>query len=328
MRLISTAIEQNIALGPLVEARAKDESEPHKTRLLRLARLLDSGMPLANAVEEVHGALTDQDALTVRFGTQTGILDAAIIDRVHRSELALGYRSSNIRQLVPYLIFVTVLALIVTTFWQIRIVPALIDIFQEFNLKPPGPLKVSVLLVNSLASLWYLIPLTFLILWLLLFSPTPGRKIRRQLSSRLMQPIRQLRIADVLHKLGVAKQAGRPMAGVVSTLARYHFDPVLRHQLLFVRNELEHGAGIWASMGAVDLLTPPEIRALDASESLNNCPWVLHELASLKERRVRSRLAALGELALPLVILVFGAFVLLQSLAMFQSMVSIIYSLL
>jgi type II secretory pathway component PulF len=140
--------------------------------------------------------------------------------------------------------------------------------------------------------------------------------------------MRDLRIADVLQKLGVAIRAGRPLEGALSTLARYHFDPVLRHQLLFIRNELEQGANIWQSMRNVGLLNPQEMRVLESSERVGNRPWVLNQLAQLKKRRTTRRLANWSQLALPLVIILLGGFVLLQALSMFQSLFRIVYSLL
>jgi type IV pilus assembly protein PilC len=130
----------------------------------------------------------------------------------------------------------------------------------------------------------------------------------------------------VLEKLSVSTAAGRPIAGALSTLARYHFDPAIRNKLLFVRNEVEQGADVWQSMATAGLITPPEVRVLETAERVGNRPWALEQLAAGKERRAMRRLDRLSELLLPMLIVAMGAIVLFQALSVFIPLVKIIES--
>jgi type II secretory pathway component PulF len=127
--------------------------------------------------------------------------------------------------------------------------------------------------------------------------------------------------ADVLQKIGVALRAGRPVASALSTLARYHFDPTIRHKLLFVRNEVEHGADVWQSLTSVGLLTRPEVKVLTTSQRVGNRPWALSELVAGKQRRTTRRWERRAVLLLPVLLLVMGAFVLVQALVNFQPLI-------
>ena len=124
--------------------------------------------------------------------------------------------------------------------------------------------------------------------------------------------------------IAIASNAGRPMAGALSTLARYHFDSTLRNKLSFVRNEMEQGANLWQSMSAVDLLTDADVRALNLAERLGNRTWVLTQLANAKNRRAIRRLDYASQLVLPAVVLLMGLFVLFQALALFTPLTNII----
>jgi MSHA biogenesis protein MshG len=328
LRLILTATEKDINLGRLVNRWAEDESGVQRQRLRRLALLLHDGAALPDAVEEVRGVLGDEDVLAIRFGAQSGTLAASIRDRLEQSDFALGSRSLPTRHLIMYLCLLGIVASIVITFWEIKIVPALNQIFQEFDIgSPPKALVWSTAIANAVTRYWYVAVAAVFAVWLLLFSRRLGRPIRLQITGRLFRPMRDLRIADVLQKLSVATRAGRPLEGALSTLARYHFDPVLRHQLLFIRNELEQGANIWHSMGNVGLLNPQEVRVLESSERVGNRPWVLNQLAQLKKRRTTQRVANWSQVVLPLIIVLLGGFVLLQALSMFQSLLQLVYSL-
>jgi type II secretory pathway component PulF len=328
LRLIATATEQNLPLSRLIDVWAADESGTQQNRLYRLARLLKEGRPLPDAIEEVRGVLGDEDILAIRFGAQSGTLAATIRDTLDQTDPALALGSSRFRKSLVYLGLLTVVAIAVVTFLMIKIIPALRQIFREFDISAPISLEWSVSLADTVADYWYLFALAVIALWFLVFSSGLGRRLRLSISSRLFRPLREMRIASVLQKLSVASRAGRPIAGALSTLARYHFDPTLRHQLLIVRNEMEHGAEIWQSMGKLGLLSPPEVRALDTAERVGNRPWVLNQLALLKKRSTERRLANWSELALPVIVILLGAFVLLQALSVFESLIHIVYSLL
>jgi type IV pilus assembly protein PilC len=328
LRLIVAATEEEIPLSQLIEAWADDESGVQCNRLRRLAGLLRDGIPLPDAIEEVRGVLGDEDVLAIRFGLQSGTLARTIRDTLDQNDATLADGSPQIRKSVIYLCVVTIVAVAIVTFLQIKIVPMLRNIFSEFDASTPASLEWSEYLASKVAEYWYFFVLAIIGLWLLVFSSWPGRQLRLHIYSRLFRPLRQLRIADVLQKLSVATQAGRPIAGALSTLARYHFDPTLRHQLLVVRNEMEHGADIWQSMGKLGLLSGPEVRVLETSERVGNRPWVLHQLAQVKKRRTARHFAHWSELALPIVIIALGAFVLLQALSVFESLLHIVYSLL
>jgi type II secretory pathway component PulF len=305
-----------------------DESGVQRTRLHRLAGLLQQGVTLPDAVEEVHGVLSEEDALAVRFGIQSGALAATLRDRLNQPEFEADQLPPHFRKSFVYLCLVFTVALVVVTFLQIKIVPALREIAQEFGISPPWALTWSVYLADRAVHYWYLLALGVIALWLLLFSAWPGRQLRLGIFGRLFRPLRDLSTADVLQKLSVATKTGRPLPGAISTLARYHFDPALRHRLLFIRNELEQGVQIWQSMLKVGLLDAQETHALETADRVGNRPWVLNQLALRKKRRSLQRFANWSELAFPIIVILVGAFVLMEALSVFGSLVSIVYSLL
>jgi type II secretory pathway component PulF len=328
LRLIVTATEENFPLSRLIEAWSADESGTQKYRLLRVAALLRGGTPLPDAVEEVRGVLSDEDILAIRFGVQSGTLAASLRDRLQRPEAVSLPSSPRWRKFRVYVCVLLVVGFFLVAFSHIKIVPALHQIFNEFEVPEPEAMKWNVRVADFCAKYWYLFALGIIATWWLVFSSWPGRKLRVGILSRFVRPLRELRVADVLQKLSVASGAGRPVAGAISTLARYHYDPNLRNQLLFIRNEIEQGADVWQSMLKVGLLTKPEAHALETSERIGNRSWVLNQLALLKKRRTLRRLAHWSELALPLIVVLLGAFVLFQGIGVFSFMVQILTSLL
>ena len=327
LRLIVAALDQNVPLAPLLEQWAKDERGGQRRRVQRLAALLKSGRPLADAVEEVPGILRDEDLLAIRFDAQSGTRTAAARQMLDEPPPDSKSPLHAARRTLGYLCVVVPVGLILIAFLQLRIVPVLQRIFQEFGLRLPEALVWSRPVVMTLLGYWWVGLVAFCVLLWCMFSTRGGRMVRNSLVGRWIGSTAQMQSADVLEKLSVGLNAGRPVASALSTLARYHFTPAIRHKLLFVRNEMEQGTGAWQSMAAVGLLTPAETRLLNTAEQLGNRGWALAQLAAVKKRRTEHRMRRAAELLLPAVLLVLGAIVLLQALTVFQPLIEIINGL-
>jgi type II secretory pathway component PulF len=323
LSLIALAIEENLALAPLLDEWAKDERGLQRGRVRQLARLLHSGRPLADAVEEIPGILADEDLLATRFDAQMGTRTDAIRRRLKEPKPA-GRQIHRARPAFIYFAIVLLIGLVFFAFLQFKIVPVFQKMFQEFSYEQPRALGWSIAIAHGLASFWWAVPLALLAAIWCMFSTQTGRFIRNSILGRLLQPLRELHAADVLQKLGIASAAGRPIPGALSTLARYHFVPDVRHKLLFVRNEVELGAEVYTSMATVGLLTPPELRLLMTAERVGNRAWVLDQLAAVKEQRTRLRLNRAAQFVLPAVVLMLAFVVILQALTILGPLVKLI----
>jgi type II secretory pathway component PulF len=328
LRLIAVATEENLPLAPLIETWALDERGVQKERLRRLARLLNSGTPLTDAVEQVRGVLRDEDVLAIRFGAQSGTLSATIRAALDESASVSTSRPNRFRKTLVYGCTVFLIGLPIVAFIQIKVMPAFDQILNEFSMEQPAVAGWSTAVASFVARFWWLGALLVIVLLSTLFSAWPGRFLRHTVFGRMFRSLRELRAAEILHKLSVATSAGRPISGALSTLARYHFDPIIRHKLLFVRNELEQGADVWQSMTAVGLLTPQEVGLLRSAERVGNRPWALKQLADGKQRRTLRRLERMSDLFLPVVVFAIAAFVLVQALAVFVPLTQFICGLL
>lgn len=325
LRLIAVAVEHQLPLAPLLESWSQDERGVQRRRVRRIAQLLQAGRSLPDAVEEVSGALRDSEVLAIRFGSQSGTLAATLAslqrDAVQRPAVP------RVRWTAGYLLLVLSLFFLIALFTYTKIVPAINNIIEDFELEWPTPLTWSINLGLAFEHYWWVIAISVSLLAWSFFSPRPGRFLRNKFLSKFFGPLRNLRAADLLEKLSITSAAGRPVSGAISTLARYHFDPTTRRKLLFVRNEMEHGADVWQSLERVGLLTAPEQNLLAAADRVGNRSWTLEQLAASKKRRIVRLAERLSELLLPLIVFLLGAFVLLQALSLLTPLVQLIYSL-
>jgi type II secretory pathway component PulF len=325
LRLLAVATDTAVPLAPLLSAWAADERGVQSTRVRRLARLLAQGVPLPEAVEQVPGVLKNEDILAMRFGAQSGTLAASLRDAADSLEPS-PLVGPSARKTLAWFIAFGMVAFVLVSFMTLKIVPSYQSIFEDFDLDLP---KSSLLVINFaefFARYWYLPVLAIMaMIWGTL--SFRGHGWVRALVDRISGGIRPIYSADLLRKLSVASEAGRPLAGSLSTLARYHFDPAARRKLLFVRNEVEHGADAWQSMAAERLITPVEAAALHTADRLDNRPWVLRQLAAAKRARIEHRRNRLQQLVFPVVTIAFGIFVLFQAVGMMAPLINLIANL-
>ncbi len=315
LQVLSAAVAERLEVAPLVMSLAQEQRGRYRRRLFRLGKRIAAGTSLPAALEQTPRALSDEQMLAIRFGIQSGTLTEvlrSLVDQHEQSSNPIGHR---LRQIGFYGTFVGVLFFLVLSFLMIKIVPSFNAIMDDFELESTEPLKLLVKITDALVQTGPLIPLMLLFGVWLLKSEYPQRFFRRRVLSRIFKPVARLRSANLLNLLAVAQQAGRPLPGAISTLARYHYDSLIRHKLLFVRNEVEQGTDLWTSLTTARLLSPAESRALTNSTSADSTVWTLRHLAAWKRNRVARRFDIYVEFLLPIVIVLMASVVLLTALA-------------
>jgi len=313
--MLSVAVTERLELAPLVTSLANENRGRYRRRLYRFAKRMAAGTSLPDALEQTPGTLSDEQMLAVRFGIQSGTLPEVLGCLVEQRDQSLNSISHRVRQVGFYGVLVGILFLLVLTFIMTKIIPSFQAILDDFSLDITEPLKLLIGVSNAVVQLGPIIPLALLFCWWLVKSELPQRFFRRRVLSRLFKPITQLRTANILRLLAIAQQAGRPLPGSLSTLARYHYDSMIRNKLLFARNEVEQGTEIWSSLAKTGLLASAESRALESSAAANSTAWTLQHLADWKRNHVARRFDIYIELLMPVVIVLMALVVLFTALA-------------
>jgi type II secretory pathway component PulF len=321
------AIHGQVAAAPLVAGLAEEHRWRARWRLNRLAERLDLGMPLADALEQTPGALADDGVLAIRFGSQLGILPAALDGLVRDGDVTGPRIRARIRGTTWYLGSVLLIGTMIASFILIKIVPMFHEILQDYSMTAPWALRTLIGVGNFATSFWF-VPLLIVlaVAWIASMGP-PRWLVRRLLSARILLPMVQLRSADLLELLALASRAGRPLAGAISTLARYHFDGPIRRKLLFVRNEIEQGAGLWESLEAVRLITPAEARVLKLDSPVASQAWTMAQLARARRARVAGQIETLLDWLEPACLVPVAGGVLLVALAVMIPLTQMIHNL-
>ena len=325
LRMIALAIEQRLPLAPLLQAFAEDQGGVQRLRVQRLAGLLEEGSSLPAALEQVAHVLPAESVLAIRFGTQAGTLPVTLRNLIEDSRYMEDVRNNGrMWGVLLYPAIVLLVMVMIATFLLVKIWPTFQQLMYECGVEQsPLAFQWVIDVGNAFVHYWWIFVGAGLLLAWILWTEWPGRSLRRG----LVRPWFDMRTADVLQNLSVVMKAGRPLAGAVSTLARYHHDPTLRQKLLFVRNEVEQGADLWSTLRTVKLLTSAEVTLIEISEKVGNRSWAMAQLAASKRRRMQRRLELLSQLVEPVSVVLLGGAVLTICLGGFVPLIKMIMNL-
>lgn len=287
---------------------------------------LNLGVPLAQAVQENPRALPREAIAYIAAGETIKAESAALreLSQADRSELTVLWRSCVDR--ISYLSCVLVVMLSVLTFLMIKIVPAYVDIFQEFDLELPPMTELAVSMSNTFLN--YLAAPTLLAVLLV---GAAGFVIEvcylcdlhvlRVFGDRVF---RTRRLADVLRILAVATEQSRPIAQTLYRVAQVYPSPTIRRQLVPAAAAVVAGGAWQEALSKAGVVSPAEAALLLSAERTGSLPWALRQVAKRREKRAVFRLASAIQLLYPLVILFLGGVVGFYVVSLFIPIVRLI----
>lgn len=290
-RWIALAVDEHLPPAEFLRANGSELGFPWRERMERFCGLLDQGHSLVNAIDQSPNLFSDELRAAAKLGEQSGRFSELIQALTGKERL---FEAEEVTQtptcMPPYLVAGLIVVGSIAAGYVAGAIPAIQSIAGDLILVS-GEIPLERL--NRLSQ-W--VPFAFPLVpgialaWFLL---RRGRWFDRSRRSGWFATLRGwtpgLRVRTVLGELQQVRTAGRPVVGCISSLARYCPDPVLRRRLLFVRNELDHGADPWSALQGTGLLAEGEAAALQASQRLGNTPWALDQVAWGKARRAAGR---------------------------------------
>ena len=262
------------------------------------------------ALEKTPDALTESVVLAIRFGSQSGTLTQTYKQLVETEKPQVDESQTTLSNARGYWAVLAGTIALIFVFLMYFITPTFKKIYDDFGAKIPVAFK-SLLVFWEVASSY--IPVVLLagfVLGWLAWSYSSRRFFRRLVADRLFGRTSLLRSAQLFRMLSVAVEAGRPLAGSLSTLAKYHFDKNIRQRLLSARNEVEQGTPVWTSLLDAKIISPNEFQALSSQSNGRVQAWTLGRIASVKQGIANQRVAVRTAFLNPIVILVFASVIL------------------
>jgi type II secretory pathway component PulF len=246
-------------------------------KLERVARSLDQGAPLHEALRTEPGVASPATALAVAVGESTGRLALSL----RRSAEGPVTASIVWVETLPRLLYPVALLFVlgaVGTFWMVYLLPRMEHIFHEFGVELPlltqyviaagaflrnGQVIVTLKVVVALVILALVMP------GLRWYFPVVGRLYRMSVQSRLLQ------------MLGVLLEAGKPLPEALAVLAASGaFRLPVMQRLDRARALVTQGEALPDALHRTGLLPVRMIPLVRTAERAHNLPWALGEMGN------------------------------------------------
>jgi len=326
LEILSLATHEKLDVGSLVSNLSKEQTGSYRQILRRLAKRISDQGSLQSALEQTPDALDDDQVLAIRCGSNSGMLFQTFASllraRLKKSDIDNQGKSNR----AYYVVLSLVIAFLVMTM-SFFIVPKLLEINSEFETPVDSTFLWFRRMIDFLPEYFTLTAVGILALGFLYRSSIVRRCVRRNASAWTSLFQSRAKAPSILRVLAIACDSDRPVSGVMSTLAKYHYDRSTRQRLLLARNEMEQGETEWTSLVKANLLTVPEAELLRLAPNQKSLAWVLDHLASSKEVAIRNRKMLLQAFVHPIVMILIGLFVLWICVAFFSTIPQTVKSL-
>jgi protein transport protein HofC len=321
---LTVAAERMMPLVPVVEAFAEERRGWRRFRARRLAELLRAGIPLPQALWRCRGLVPPEALATIEVGHQAGTLAATLRQAAdsHESQESLW---SQVTGKLVYLCVLTFFLFSVGLFMAVKIAPAFIKIYKDFDSELPAITQwtYSAMEIGGTVAGWTA-PLMLALLCYAIFRCMGW--IRFGLPG-LNWLTRRLETARILDALSLVAQQQRPLVEGIATLAQSYPKYSIRRRLRRVAKDVSAGIDWGDSLVDRGLIQRADWAVLQSAQRVGNLPWAMREMADSHRRRLAYRVQALLQTLFPMFVLLYGVIVGVFFVAYFLPLIALIQRL-
>lgn len=319
---LAAAADKGVPLHDAAQAFA-DENRGDSTAR-DLALLLQSGLPLPDAVYRSGMNLSIDARLAVSAGYRLDMLAECMGEVLHRGNTVDALIRESVERLL-YFTVVLVATLIIASFLYLKIFPVINMMVAEFGLQPSPVLDWMVV-----AGPWLMTIAILLVLVFGFFGFVGSLYYIGLLPTELLGLgflAKRLDTARLLRVLAASIRADKPLGVTLRILTVYFPRQAVRSRLYSAGGRVSEGEDWIVSLQQVNLLTAADAAVLTSAKTAGNLPWAMENLAELTSQRVAFRLRFWTSLAFPVIIALASVFFLLISASLFIPLADMIIAL-
>jgi type IV pilus assembly protein PilC len=247
----------------------------------------------------------------IKAGESGGLL-AEILDRLASFLESASRLKKKIKSAMTYPVIVICIALGITTFLIVKIVPIFGEIFKDFGAKLPGPTQFLLDLSDLIRGYWWAIIAVVggtVIGFKAYVKTEKGRQRWDRVQLKL--PI----FGPLVHKIAMTRfartfaqliRSGVPILEVLDIVGDTSGNYVVEQAIRFVSVDIEKGDHMTASLARQPVFPPMLVRMVGAGEQTGKIDVMLEKMADFWDEEIEAMLAAMTSLIEPILICVLG----------------------
>ena len=317
-RQLSTMIEAGISLVQALTA-LYDQCDPKRQKSLRhiisdVTTRVQGGETFHESIAK-HPRVFDRLFISmVKAGEHGGLL-AEILDRLAGFLEASARLRKKIKSAMTYPVIVICIAMAITTFLIVKVVPIFGEIFADFGSKLPAPTQFLIDVSDFMRGEWYFLLLgiggtifgirTFL-------RSTRGKQLWDRWKLKL--PV----FGPLVHKICMSRfartfaqliRSGVPILEVLDIVGGASGNHVVETSIKGVSADVEKGDNLSVALSKKPIFPPMMLRMVAAGEATGKIDTMLEKMADFWDEEIEAMLDALTSLIEPMLIVFLGVIV-------------------
>jgi type IV pilus assembly protein PilC len=317
-RQLATMVDAGL---PLVGALTAlyEQADPKKQAGLRrivgeVSAQVQQGETFCEAISKHPRVFSRLYVAMVKAGESGGLL-AEILDRLASFLESASRLRKKVKSAMTYPVIVILIAVAITTFLIVKVVPVFGDIFKDFGANLPGPTQFLLDVSDFIRGNWYFIVGV-------IFGIFFGIRtfVRTEQGSRLWDKwkLKLPIFGPLVHKICMTRfartfaqliRSGVPILEVMDIVGDTSGNSVVTDAIKRVSTEVERGDHLTNALSRQPIFPPMLVRMVGAGESTGKIDAMLEKMADFWDEEIEAILDALTSLIEPLLIVVLGVIV-------------------
>jgi len=314
-RQLATMIDAGIAIVQALQALA--EQTPNKVMrdvINDVCSRVQSGESYSEALQK-HPKVFNRLYVSMISAGEKGGMIAEIMARLATYLENTERLRKKVKTALMYPTAVTVVAVGITTFLLVKVIPVFKDVYTGFGAKLPGPTQV-LMDISDLVRHWFVL---LIILagaaiwgWLAFIKTKSGREFWD--ARRIKLPI----FGGIAHKICLARftrtlasliRSGVPILEVLQIVSQTVGNVIMEKAIKVAMGDIERGEGISAALGKNPIFPSMIIRMLSAGEQTGKIDEMLERVSNFLDGEIEATLSGLMSLLEPIMIVVLGVLI-------------------
>ena len=322
-RQLATLIDAGIAIVGALQALAEQTDNKIMRDVIRdICARVESGDNFSAALTKHPKTFERLYVCMVDAGEKGGLL-AEILGRLATYLENTVRLQKKVKSAMMYPTIVTLVAVTITIFLLVKVVPTFGEIFSGFGAKLPAPTQFLIDLSEWMKKWWWLIGLCAGAVgygWLAFIKTKVGLELWDK--NRIRLPV----FGHIAHKICLARfsrtlasliRSGVPILEVLNITANCVGNVIMEKAIRSASADIEKGDGISAALGRHPVFPVMIIRMLSAGEQTGKIDAMLERVADFLDDEIETILDGLTSLIEPLLIVFLGVTVGSIVIAMF-----------
>jgi type IV pilus assembly protein PilC len=314
-RQLATMLDAGLAMVQTLQALAEQTSNKVMRQVIKdICSRVEGGDNFSTALQKHPKVFNRLYTCMVDAGEKGGLL-ADILARLATYLENTARMRKKIKSAMTYPTVVTLVAVAITIFLMVKVVPVFGDIFKGFGAKLPTPTLYLIAVSEFLQkTILYLLPLGggMVYGWFAFIKTKRGLEFWDRI--RIKLPI----FGSIAHKICLSRftrtlasliRSGVPILEVLNIVANTCGNVIMEKAIRTSASDIERGDSISNSLGKHPIFPSMVIRMLTAGEQTGKIDSMLERVANFLDDEIETTLSGLTSLIEPLLIVFLGVVV-------------------